>query len=203
MEWECESSPDRLFGGCLAQTGLASPSSPLRNYYFCCCHYYYFYYHYYILLSDNDSHCLPMLHCHDIYRSGLPKIDEEHVLLLESLSSYHASSLCQSKLVAGPLGPFSNQIVTGVQPALPSLNTEWLIYENTRNWLHTAVDILKDHYGKALQEARAELLEASRVRWERGMARGYQSDQSLEAQVMRLCSGPPSSSAKAGKVQIR
>lgn len=60
----------------------------------------------------------------------------------------------------------ANQIATGVQPALPSLNTEWLIFGNARNWLHTGVDILKDHYGEALQEARAELLEASHVRWE-------------------------------------
>ncbi|KAK9972744.1 hypothetical protein ABG768_026031, partial [Culter alburnus] len=42
----------------------------------------------------------------------------------------------------------------------------WLIFGNAKNWLHTGVDILKDHYGEALQEARAELLEASRDRWD-------------------------------------
>lgn len=53
-----------------------------------------------------------------------------------------------------------------VQPALPSFNTEQLIFGNARNWLHTGVDILKDHYEEALQKARAELLETSRVHWE-------------------------------------
>lgn len=64
------------------------------------------------------------------------------------------------------LVPMANQIVTGIRPALPNLNTEWLIYGNARNWLHTGVDILRDHYEGALQMARRELLETSRVRWE-------------------------------------
>lgn len=86
------------------------------------------------------------------------------------MKSFHHAHTLQvansQKCQPARLVHLANQIATGVQPALPSLNTEWLIFGNARNWLHTGVDILKDHYGEALQEARAELLEASHIRWE-------------------------------------
>lgn len=55
----------------------------------------------------------------------------------------------------------AKNITMGVHPALPSVDTNWLIYGNAQNWLHTRVDILHNLYWEALQISRAKLLDSS------------------------------------------
>ncbi|MGL4283373.1 MAG: hypothetical protein ACRCSI_07060 [Eubacterium aggregans] len=100
--------------------------------------------------------------------------DEEFKKLIRSmyrfLKAFHHSYVLQVSADQNRqpirLTDLAHQLATSVRPALPSLNTEWLIYGNARNWLHTWVDILRDHYKGALDEAKAELRASSRVRWE-------------------------------------
>jgi len=35
---------------------------------------------------------------------------------------------------------------SGIQPALPDINTEWLIFGNAKNWHQTGTDILEQGY---------------------------------------------------------
>lgn len=81
-----------------------------------------------------------------------------HALSIQTSSSQNQQPVRLSRI--------ADRLSTVVQPAIPNPTTELLIYGNARNWLHIGVDILQDHYREALRTAQADLVSASRVRWE-------------------------------------
>lgn len=64
------------------------------------------------------------------------------------------------------LSQLADRLYSSIHPARPNQTTDWWIYGNARNWLHTEVDILKDHYKDTLDTIKQEILNSSLVRWE-------------------------------------
>lgn len=63
------------------------------------------------------------------------------------------------------LNKIAHNLMTVIKPAIPNSETQTLIEDNAKNWAHTAILILRDHYTECMQGAVKTLFEFPEQDW--------------------------------------
>lgn len=63
------------------------------------------------------------------------------------------------------LNKITHNLMTVIKPAIPTRRTQSLIEGNAKNWAHTAILILREHYNNSIEEETNNLLEFPRHDW--------------------------------------
>lgn len=90
--------------------------------------------------------------------------------LHQYIKAYHHRGniqLSKGDTVGPPgLARITKQLEVLVKPAMPTPNTESMLYGNARNWLHNSLQILEDHYQLAVNNSVQRIRELQLTRWQ-------------------------------------
>ena len=63
-----------------------------------------------------------------------------------------------------------------IKPANPNPTTQLMLYGNARNWLHTSLQILENHYENTIEEKEIIIKQLAKNSWEGSAAGCYTLD---------------------------
>ena len=73
-----------------------------------------------------------------------------------------------------------------IKPAVPTVTTNLMLYGNARNWLHTGLQMLEDHYEKTLKETETNIKQLTVHEWKKALKVAIQWSQRNLREASRI-----------------